>query len=262
MYTNPALESMINEYGNQSQKHVMQHVYPHILSYKDLCIFRKAFIDNRVCRHINYCGSFGSSDDANGHDIEQINLSTLHTYGIVTIGGQCNSSKVIESMVKADNGAMFLEEQRGFLDFYIPKDDPKTGELIDKLFADERIFTIVHVGEEGVQHNCPTDVDREQGHNIFKHRINVTRYTPVDKDNTVEQSDGSSHPTNVSYGLYPFEDRDFYRMKVKCEADEALRTCVRTTLFVSMICKEYNAAQNTSDILLEHVSEVGIERII
>lgn len=161
----------INSHGSDKTK--FNYIVSIISSYDELCKLGKAFIENRVIRHINYSSPFGYEEDCISHLIEQKSLSKLHDYGILTTSGQCN-------LKLADI------EQRGYLTFYCEKKHLET--LRSKLFNDSRIYTVEYgdpLNDDNPTHNSPYSL------------INVTMYKPH-KNITTDY-----HPMDMIEEYYP-----------------------------------------------------------
>ena len=243
-----SVDKIIETHGKDPD--MFDEIVSQVRSFKDLCVLGKAFIENRVCRHINYYGEFGKSEDSNGHSCETNNLSTLHDRGVLTTGGQCN--------LKLPD-----EEQRGYLEFYC---EPRVANKIrERLFNDPRIYTVDFgtitgrdrrslecESEKQPVHNffCNAKCDWKESGNIVEHvqkceyigcLLNLTRYIPTESIdwNYCTNLHVDTHPREMIWPEYPNITEILYDKP-----------------FFSIVCRDYGAPKNCSDILLELMSNI------
>jgi len=250
-YQNQKLCDAIAKHGNTSRASLGRYVFSKIKVYEDLCIFGKAFIENRVCGHINYLARFGHGDDSNGHDIETHNLMRLHCYGIVTTGGQCNKKETITASHMVCKRTL-LEEQRGYLSFFVPKKDGMAMSLLVSLMKDDRVFVISHdPEEEWTCNNLPFVIDKEKGYNVGFRGINLTRYTFVD-DESVQ----------LTTNIWVQEGEHDMTGELACEKYPHIQDFLYDCFYIDVTCRDYNADTNCSDIVMEHVVKLNISRML
>jgi len=228
MYINTKISSLIDKYGLIDIEPILKN----ILNFNDLCIFGKAFIENKIYRHIEYYGMFGKSSDSNGHESESSNLIKLHQYGIFTTNGQIN-------ILTKD------EEQRSYLSFYC--ENKVSNKIISLLLLDSRIYTIIYSfnnnSETNIIHNVPSK-------EIIENKINVTRYLDNDKI--------YNNQTNIWFDSHPLECYSYDEEDTNIYYDHILNSC----LHICILCKEYGYKQDTTSILLEIIKECNIPEII
>jgi hypothetical protein len=206
-----------------------------ICTFEDLCKFGKAFIENRVPRHIDYYGEFGKAEDSNGHGIERENLAKIHDYNVLTTNGQCN--------LKLDD-----EEQRGYLDFYC--NTTIANKLRERLFNDSRIYTVdfgTVENERQCKHNflcisresCPQHVKSCKTLGCI---LNLSKYIN-------SETNKWTYFTNLFTDSHP---REMFN-------PEYLNICtvLNNKHYFSIANREYGALTNCSDVLLEHLKQIA-----
>ncbi len=234
-----------------SNPEMFDNIVLSICSFEDLCKFGKAFIENRVPRHIDYHGEFGKAEDSNGHGIEAKNLAKIHDYNVLTTNGQCN--------LKLDD-----EEQRGYLDFYC--DTTVANKLTDRLFNDSRVYTVDFgsiKNERRPRHNfkCNSMSDWQHVGNEVKFVksckyngcvLNLTKYIHnTDHDGLECKTKLWEYCSNLSVARHPM---DMFDPKFP-----NIRAVLTDKIFFSIACREYGAPVNCSDVLLEHLKDIHHE---
>jgi hypothetical protein len=239
MYTNTKLLKLIDEHGMDDIEPILENIE----NFNDLCIFGKAFIENKVYRHIDYLGMFGKSEDSNGHDSVTDNLIQLHQFGIVTTGGQINTISLCENI--------YLQ-QRSYLTFYCTKEVSNT--IINELFLKTSIYTIVYTNDSHIIHNVPKE-------DMIKDSVNVTRTTTNDFNNKYDNHSNIWLDRREGY-YYDFVNSDSEEELESINFDELfLNEC----LFITLIFKEYknfNKSEDVSSILLEIVKKCNVPQLI
>ena len=241
MYTNNKLLKLIENYGLIDIEPILENIE----NYYDLCIFGKAFIENKLYRHIDYLAMFGKSNDSNGHNIVTENLIQLHQFGIITRDGQINTIQ------KEDKTII---QQRSYLSIYCKKE--VSNKIISELLLDNRIFTVIYTSDNHIIHNVPKE-------EIIRNKmINVTR------------SSNASNEWNNCTNIW-FDNREsycyYYNNSSDSEEDEEENSIdfndfiLNNCLYITLIYKEYKKYEHNEDvssILLEIVKNCGIEQII
>ncbi len=228
MYSNNTLENSIEQFGKTDIVPIVKQ----IKNYEDLAIFYKAFINGRLYRSINYFGQFGNSGDSFGHGKESNSLSEIHNYGIVSFDGQCN---LIEQYYR----------QRGFLEF-VAKNDI-ANKLIPRLLKDSRIYTVFKKSEKTF-HNAQNVIDMSDPKEDWG--INVTL--------ELDEDDITWNPITFCMIYDSWTDLDYPDLPYTSHLKELLTDC--TNIFI--ICKNFGDSINCSDILLQHIKDANINKII
>jgi hypothetical protein len=228
------IDELISKYGKDESK--FKKIVKKINTFSELCIFGKAFIENKVCRHIDYYGYFGKSPDTNGHEIEADNLAKIHMFNILTVCGQIN-------LKKED------EEQRGYLEFYCEKE--LASKLKESLCKDQRIYVIDFgsVSQPKLYYNFLSGCEEEdESKAIYEEnckrkncKLNLTRYI----------SDGE-----WIYCTNAFAEEEHPRSMLDEKLPNINKILTDKNLLY-IICREYGYPVNCSDILLEHI--IGIK---
>ena len=243
MYINNELSLLIDKHGLND----IEPIVKSINNFEDFCIFGKAFIENKIYRHIDYLGPFGKSSDSNGHSSEVNRLIELHQYGILTTGGQIN---LIDKMC----------QQRSYLDFYCEKNvSNKILPLLLSSSESKNIYTIIFTIDGDIIHNVPKE---KQILGEKNNKINVTKYLNYNDDNKewIYKTNiwFDSHPLDCYY--YRVDDED-NEEELMIEFDFILNKCLYISIIYKDYC-EYDENKETSTILLNIIKEVGIPQMI
>ncbi len=240
MYTNNKLLKLIDKYGLVNIELILENVE----NFNDLCIFGKAFIENKVYRHIDYLAMFGKSNDSNGHDLVKDNLIQLHQFGILTRDGQINTNQELNKTII---------QQRSYLSFYCKKEVSNI--IISNLLLHTNIYTIIFTNDNHVIHNVPKE------DTIKNKMINVTR--------SANASNEWNNCTNIWFDnresycyYYTSSTLDSDKEENSIDFDDfILSDCLYITL-VFKEYKQYEESEDVSSILLGIVKNCGIEQII
>jgi hypothetical protein len=242
MYTNIELSKLIDKYGLTDIEPILENIE----NFHDLCIVGKAFIQNKLYRHIDYLAMFGKSEDSNGHQVVTNNLIELHQLGIFTRDGQINNiSKNIYNDI--------IVQQRSYLIFYCQKDISNI--IISKLLLHSKIYTIIFTKDNHVIHNVPKE-------EINRDCVNITRST--NSTNLNVNNEWNNH-TNIW-----LDERESYCYYYHTEEEEEENLnfddfILNECLCISIIFKEYKNYEENEDvttILLQILKDCGIHQII
>ena len=249
LYSNTKLDELISTYGltkiTKDNKQYLS-ILKAINNTKDLCIYGKAFIDQKLYTTWNTLAMFGTVD-SNGHEIEQKNLSELHTYGIFTVEGQQN-------LISNE------ELQKGYLIFFCKPN--LLGKLSSSLFNDPRICICINnrYAIPEIQDAPNTKNDRD----LIIHNFSVDDHNKNNVSATVtyQLNDKNEFETFSTIPLTTMFDDSSYTYKTSKFYSPNINKILIRMVCVCIVNSTFGQDVNCSDILLEHLKNINAKKVI